>query len=142
MSLSQTLLDHVNSLTESMRTLKARVRDAVAQEVSRIVSETVQEVLQFLLQRRETAPPKWSSRDSWDEDETDDCRSSVMTDARPAGTWKSLASYLISWWFARSTRSWWPALAIAGVGLAACTQQPLVLAAIAAVQAATELLSP
>jgi hypothetical protein len=142
MSLLQTLLEHVTRLTESMQNLKARVQDAVAQEVSRIVSETVQEVLQSLLRRRSSPQPQWSSQDSWDEDETDTSTVMPLVEAQPAGTWKNLTSYLISWWFTRSTRSWWPAIALAGVGLAACTQQPLVWAAMAAAQAASELLSP
>lgn len=141
-SLSQTLLDHVTSLTESMRTLKTRVRDAIAQEVSRIASETVHEVLQSVLQRRDAPAPRWSSRESWDEDEQSFVSVKPLLTARPGSTWKSVASHVISWWLARPTLTWWPVVAIAGIGLAAFTQQPLVLAAMAALQAASELLNP
>ena len=71
MPVSQTFLDPLSYLRDSMLALKDRVREAVSAELSRIVGQTVQDVMQRALQR--TEPPREPPRhDPWDDEIPDD----------------------------------------------------------------------
>jgi hypothetical protein len=55
---------------------------------------------------------------------------------------KPSAVYLLLTCVTRRGQPWWPALVLAGAGVAALTQQPLVLAALAAAHTAFDLIGP
>ena len=149
MPVSQTLLDPLSYLRDSMLALKDRVREAVSAELSRIVGQTVQDVMQRALQR--TEPPREPRRhDPWDDEISDD--EDVEVDNRRAiqpsppsclrDGWLVAAGQLLFWCLTRPIRPWWPVLLLTGAGVAAYSQQPIVRAVFTAVKTASELLTP
>lgn len=153
MSAALLLTDHLTRLTDSLSTLKDRVREAVVGELSRIASDTLSEVIRTLLGPRSLnrVRPVRNAReyDPWDDDEHDDGDDEVPPAAiapqpvvRPWVGWLAAAGRLLLTCVTRRGKPWWPALVLAGAGVAALTQQPLVLAALAAAHTAFDLISP
>jgi len=150
MSAALLLTDHLTRLTDSLTTLKDRVREAVVGELSRIASDTLSEVIRTLLGPRTHHRPVRNDReyDPWD-DEHDDGDDEVPPAAlapqpavRPWVGWLAAAGRLLLTCVTRRGKPWWPALVLAGAGVAALTQQPLVLAALAAAHTAFDLIGP
>lgn len=155
MSPAVLLTEHLTRLTDSLSTLKDRVREAVVGELSRIASETLSEVIRTLLGPRSLnrVRPVRNAReyDPWDDDEDehdgDDDEPPPAALApqpvvRPWVGWLAAAGRLLLTCVTRHGRPWWPALVLAGAGVAALTQQPLVLAALAAAHTAFDLIGP
>jgi hypothetical protein len=154
MSPAVLLTDHLTRLTDSLTTLKDRVREAVVGELSRIASDTLSEVIRTLLGPRSYHRPVRSIRndreyDPWDDDEHDDGDDEVPPVAiapqpviRPWVGWLAAAGRLLLTCVTRRGKPWWPALVLAGAGVAALTQQPVVLAALAAAHTAFDLIGP
>ena len=149
MPVSQTFLDPLSYLRDSMLALKDRVREAVSAELSRIVGQTVQDVMQRALQR--TEPPREPRRhDPWDdeipEDEDDEVDNRRAIQPSPPSClrngWLVAAGQLLFWCLTRPIRPWWPVLLLTGAGVAAYSQQPIVRAVFTAVKTASELLTP
>jgi len=148
MPVSQTFLDPLSYLRDSMLALKDRVREAVSAELSRIVGQTVQEVIQLALRR--TEPPRepplhdpWDDEVPDDEDEVDNRR--AIEPSPPSclrNGWLVAAGQLVFWCLTRPIRPWWPVLLLTGAGVAAYSQQPIVWAVFTAVKTASELLTP
>jgi hypothetical protein len=147
------LTDHLTRLTDSLNTLKDRVREAVVGELSRIASDTLSEVIRTLLGPRShnRVRPVRNDReyDPWDDGEHDDGDHEVPPVAlapqpavRPWVGWLAAAGRLLLTCVTRRGKPWWPALVLAGAGVAALTQQPLVLAALAAAHTAFDLIGP
>jgi hypothetical protein len=149
------LTDHLTRLTDSLTTLKDRVREAVVGELSRIASDTLSEVIRTLLGPRSHHSPVRSIRndreyDPWDGDEHDDGDEGEPPPTalapppvvRPWVGWLAAAGRLLLTCVTRRGKPWWPALVLAGAGVAALTQQPLVLAALAAAHTAFDLIGP
>jgi hypothetical protein len=153
MSAALLLTDHLTRLTDSLSTLKDRVREAVVGELSRIASDTLSEVIRTLLGPRSQHRPVRNAReyDPWDDDEHehdgggDDVPSAALAPqpvVRPWVGWLAAAGRLLLTCVTRRGKPWWPALVLAGAGVAALTQQPLVLAALAAAHTAFDLIGP
>lgn len=151
MSPAVLLTDHLTRLTDSLTTLKDRVREAVAGELSRIASDTLSEVIRTLLGPRSHHRPVRNDReyDRWDDDEHDSDGDGVPPVAlasqpvvRPWVGWLAAAGRQLLTCVTRRGKPWWPALVLAGAGVAALTQQPLVLAALAAAHTAFDLIGP
>ena len=153
MSAALLLTDHLTRLTDSLTTLKDRVREAVVGELSRIASDTLSEVIRTLLGPRSHPRPVRPAReyDPWDDDEDErDGDEDVPPPAalapqpavRPWVGWLAAAGRLLLTCVTRRGKPWWPALVLAGAGVAAMTQQPLVLAALAAAHTAFDLIGP
>lgn len=153
MSAALVLTDHLTRLTDSLSTLKDRVREAVVGELSRIASETLSEVIRTLLGPRSLnrVRPLRNDReyDPWDDDEDDGDDDEPPPAAlapqpvvRPWVGWLAAAGRLLLTCVTRRGQPWWPALVLAGAGVAALTQQPLVLAALAAAHTAFDLIGP
>lgn len=151
MSPAVLLTDHLTRLTDSLTTLKDRVREAVVGELSRIASDTLNEVIRTLLGPRLHHRPVRPAReyDPWDDDEHDDGDDEVPPAAiapqpavRPWVGWLAAAGRLLLTCVTSRSKPWWPALVLAGAGVAALTQQPLVLAALAAAHTAFDLIGP
>ena len=149
MPVSQTFLDPLSYLRDSMLALKDRVREAVSAELSRIVGQTVQDVMQRALQR--TEPPREPRRhDPWDDeipdDEDDEVDNRRVIQPSPPSClrngWLVAAGQLLFWCLTRPIRPWWPMLLLTGAGVAAYSQQPIVRAVFTAVKTASELLTP
>jgi hypothetical protein len=132
--------EHLSRLNASLQSLKDRVREAIVGEFSRILSQSLRDLIQTLLHRSPTVP---RDDDPWDED-IDSELSAVPAPQlpRPSLDWLATAGRLILGSQTSSRRPWWPAMAIVGVGIAALTQRPLVLAAAATLQTALELFGP
>lgn len=151
MSTALVLTDHLTRLTDSLTTLKDRVREAVVGELSRIASDSLSEVIRTLLGPRSPRRPTRNDReyDPWDDDEHDDSDDEVPPVAiapqpavRPWVGWLAAAGRLLLTCVTRRGQPWWPALVLAGAGVAALTQQPLVLAVLAAAHTAFDLIGP
>lgn len=151
MSAALVLTDHLTRLTDSLTTLKDRVREAVVGELSRIASDTLSEVIRTLLGPRSPRRPTRNDReyDPWDDDEHDGDEDEPPPAAlapqpavRPWVGWLAAAGRLLLTCVTRRGKPWWPALVLAGAGVAALTQQPLVLAALAAAHTAFDLIGP
>lgn len=153
MSPAVLLTDHLTRLTDSLNTLKDRVREAVVGELSRIASDTLSEVIRTLLgtrsHNRVRPVRKDHEYDPWDEDEHDGDGDEPPPTAlapqpvvRPWVGWLAAAGRLLLTCVTRRGKPWWPALVLAGAGVAALTQQPLVLAALAAAHTAFDLIGP
>jgi hypothetical protein len=151
MSPAVLLTDHLTRLTDSLTTLKDRVREAVVGELSRIASDTLSEVIRTLLGPRSHLRPvrNDSEYDPWDDDENDGDGDEPPPAAlapqpvvRPWVGWLAAAGRLLLTCVTRRGKPWWPALVLAGAGVAALTQQPLVLAALAAAHTAFDLIGP
>lgn len=153
MSAALVLTDHLTRLTDSLTTLKDRVREAVVGELSRIASDTLSEVIRTLLGPRSLnrVRPVRNAReyDPWDDDEHDGDEDEPPPAAlapqpavRPWVGWLAAAGRLLLTCVTRRGQPWWPALVLAGAGVAALTQQPLVLAALAAAHTAFDLIGP
>ena len=149
MPVSQTFLDPLSYLRDSMLALKDRVREAVSAELSRIVGQTVQDVMQRALQR--TEPPRepplhdpWDDEVSDDEDDEVDNRRAIQPSPPSClrNGWLVAAGQLLFWCLTRPIRPWWPVLLLTGAGVAAYSQQPIVWAVFTAVKTASELLTP
>ena len=122
MAVAQTFLDPLSHLKDSMLALKDRVREAVAVELSRIVGQTVQDVIQRVLRR--TEPPREQRlHDPWDDDvpDDDDSHHSMEPPPQPClrNGWLVAAGQLLFWCLARPVRPWWPVLLLTGAGVAA-----------------------
>lgn len=150
MSAALVLTDHLTRLTDSLTTLKDRVRVAVVGELSRIASDTLSEVIRTLLGPRSHHRPVRNAReyDPWDdehdgdEDEPPPAALAPQPAVRPWVGWLAAAGRLLLTCVTRRGKPWWPALVLAGAGIAALTQQPLVLAALAAAHTAFDLIGP
>ncbi len=151
MSPAVLLTDHLTRLTDSLTTLKDRVREAVVGELSRIASDTLSEVIRTLLGPRSQHRPVRNAReyDPWDDDENDGDEDEPPPAAlapqpvvRPWVGWLAAAGRLLLTCVTSRSKPWWPALVLAGAGVAALTQQPLVLAALAAAHTAFDLICP
>jgi hypothetical protein len=151
MSPAVLLTDHLTRLTDSLNTLKDRVRVAVVGELSRIASDTMNEVIRTLLGPRSHHRPVCPAReyDPWDDDEHDGDEGEPPPAAfapqpvvRPWVGWLAAAGRLLLTCVTRRGQPWWLALVLAGAGVAALTQQPLVLAALAAAHTAFDLIGP
>lgn len=151
MSPAVLLTDHLTRLTDSLTTLKDRVREAVVGELSRIASGTLSEVIRTLLGPRSHSRPVRNDReyDPWDDEHDDGLSDEVPPPAlapqpivRPWVGWLAAAGRLLLTCVTRRGKPWWPALVLAGAGVAALTQQPLVLAALAAAHTAFDLIGP
>jgi hypothetical protein len=147
-SAARLLTHHLTRLTDSLGTLKDRVREAVVGELSRIASDTLSEVLRTLLGSRtyRTVQPE-REHDPWDDDrqDEDDLPTTVYAAqpiSRPWLGWLTTAGRLLLSCVTHQGRPWWPALVLAGAGLATLTGQPLLLAALAAARTALDLLGP
>jgi hypothetical protein len=87
--------------------------------------------------------------DPWDDDEHDGDDDEPPPAAlapqpvvRPWVGWLAAAGRLLLTCVTRRGKPWWPAVVLAGAGVAALTQQPLVLAALAAAHTAFDLIGP
>ena len=149
MPVSHTFLDHLSCLRDSMLTLKDRVREAVSVELSRVVGQTVQDVIRLALRR--TEPPReprphdpWDDEVPDDDDDDDDGRHAIEPPPQSClrNGWLVAAGQLVLWCLTRPMRPWWPVLFLTGAGVAAYSQQPIVLAVLTAVKTASELLTP
>ncbi|QEL16712.1 hypothetical protein [Limnoglobus roseus] len=152
--------DRLARLTDALVQLKARVREAVATEMGRIVAECVNDVLAAAVRGHPAAPrppqhrasPRATTR--WDDDvdpsseevDEDDPeaveRSALPTTAVP-GRWPAAVSagLLAARWLLRRRCPGWPSLGVGlAAGLAALTGHPAVVAALGAVAAATDLI--
>lgn len=153
MSAALVLTDHLTRLTDSLNALKDRVREAVVGELSRIASDTLSEVIRTLLGPRSHHRPVRPAReyDPWDDDEhehdgdADEPPPAALAPqpaVRPWVGWLAAAGRLLLTCVTRRGQPWWPALVLAAAGVAALTQQPLVLAALAAAHTAFDLIGP
>ena len=150
MSAALVLTDHLTRLTDSLTTLKDRVREAVVGELSRIASDTLSEVIRTLLGPRSHHHPVRTAReyDPWDDEHDGDehepppAALAPQPAVRPWVGWLAAAGRLLLTCVTRRGQPWWPALVLAGAGVAALTQQPLVLAALAAAHTAFDLIGP
>ena len=123
------LTHHLARLTDSLGTLKDRVREAVVDELSRIASDTLGEVLCTLLgsrsyrtvqPEREHDPPD----DGHDDDGGDDLPATAYAPqpvSRPWLGWLATAGRLLLSCVTHRGRPWWPSLVIAGAGIADLT---------------------
>lgn len=150
MSPAVLLTDHLTRLTDSLNTLKDRVREAVVGELSRIASDTLSEVIRTLLGPRSYHRPvrpareydPWDDEHDGDEDKPPPVALAPQIVVRPWVGWLAAAGRLLLTCVTRRGQPWWPALVLAGAGIAALTQQPLVLAALAAAHTAFDLIGP
>ncbi|QEL16854.1 hypothetical protein [Limnoglobus roseus] len=164
--MSHPLIPHVRDrlvrLTDALVQLKARVREAVATEMGRIVAEAVNDLLAAAVRGRPATPPPSPHRPyrpataRWDDDVDDpaveddeDDVASVDRSATPsnavARTWPAAVSagVLAARWLLRRRFPGWPCLGVGlAAGLAALTGHPTVVAALGAVAAATDLVPP
>ncbi|QEL17397.1 hypothetical protein [Limnoglobus roseus] len=161
--MSHPLIPHVRDrlvrLTDALVQLKARVREAVATEMGRIVAECVNDVLAAAVRGRPAAPPppqhrayrpataRWDDGDDppAEEDDEDDVASGDRSAPPPtavARTWPAAVSagLLAARWLLRRRFPGWPCLGVGlAAALAALTGHPAVVAALGAVAAATDL---
>ncbi len=139
--------------------LKARVRVAVAGELSRAVGDAVREVVDALVAGRLAAPPRPAPRGRWDGDRDDGWR-------RPGDTWAdddiepdddpascpppaarvtvavAAGAVVARWWAARAGRSLLAAAGAGlGVGLLGLFGGPAARTAVAVVAAAADVLA-
>ncbi len=148
------LSEHLGRLAESLRSLKDRAQDAVAGELARAVGQTAQDVIHSALGRTPATPPAYSRReyDPWAYEDAEPgefdsfdppplpamATTPPPTRARPA--WLPIAGRALIGCLTRPTRPWWPLALLAGAGVAALAQHPLVVAISVALQTAAELL--
>jgi hypothetical protein len=66
-----TIVERLRRLSETLNDLKERVRDAVAGELSRVVANTVQDVVHSFIRSKPEPPPREvpQERPSWQEDD-------------------------------------------------------------------------
>ena len=103
-------------------------------ELSRIASDTLGEVLRTLLGSRSyrTVQPEREHDPPDGDDELPATAYAPQPDSRPWLGWLATAGRLLLSCVTHRGRPWWPSLVIAGAGIAALTGQPLLLAALAA----------
>jgi hypothetical protein len=124
------VFDHLHGFTASLRRLKERVREAVAGELSRLVAQTVQDVLQAVLY----PPPLVCPADdemTWDDDfDHPPVTATHYPEPKPTRSWYEwlmTAGRLLLGCVARPVHPWWPAVVLAGAGIAVVSQTPLLL---------------
>ena len=151
--------DCLMHLTETLHQLQDRVREAVATEMGRVVSEAIRDVLTTALRVRAEDPShprpdrryradQWSEDDpdSWDDDQQDPDPSPRRTPSppAPASPWAAALSVgvLVAKWLWGHRVPPWPCL---GVGVLATVATlhggPVVRASLAALAAAAELVN-
>ncbi len=121
------------------------MREAVASELSRMIAQTVQDVLQAVLDPSRRIHPDDDCDSAW-ADEYDDRpapapQHSPWIHEHPWYDWFVKVGRLLLGTVTRPVPPWWPVVVLAGAGLAAVSQEPLVLTALEAVQTTTELLA-
>ena len=151
--------DRLVQLTETLHQLKDRVREAVATEMGRVVSDAIRDVLTTALRVRAEDPShprpdhqyqtdQWSADDAddWDDDRSDPDPSSrrIPSPPAPASPWAAALSVgvLVAKWLWGHRVPLWPC---AGVGVLAGVATfhggPVVRASLAALAAAADLVS-
>ncbi|QEL17654.1 hypothetical protein [Limnoglobus roseus] len=153
--------DRLVRLTDALVQLKARVREAVATEMGRIVAECVNDVLAAAVRGRPTPVPpsnrahrprpagRWAAPDDPVDPDAGDGDCGVTPVDRPAAAgppaarpWPAAVSagVLAAKWLWQRRLPWWPCLGGGlAAGLAALTGHPAVVAALGAVAAAVDL---
>jgi len=119
----QTIRDQLDWLTNSLRRLKNRVREAVAGELSRMISQSVEEVLQLLLkpQPRHIAPSP-NSEEAWDDDQP--LAKPQPTKTTSWSSWLLATGRILVQVAGQSPRSWWPFGLAIGASVAAMSPSP------------------
>ena len=149
-SIRPQLRDRLIQLTETLHHLKDRVRDAVATEMGRVVSEAVRDVLTTALtvRREEPSRPRaahgsWTEDDpaAWEEDEREDAE---LSPSLPASPWATALSVgvVAAKWLGTQRVSVWPCI---GGGVLATTAMlsggPVLRATLVAVATAWDLVA-
>jgi hypothetical protein len=155
-SLLPILHDRITHLADTLAELRRRVREAVAVEMGRVVSETVRDLLTALL-RRDTAEPEPMApyrpthlrHDDWaDEDEpgVDPVADTDVPATAPARSgsrfWPAVLSLglTVARWLLRRHPPWWPAAGFgAFVAESPLVRHPLARSSLAVVATAAEL---
>ena len=151
--------DRLMHLTETLHQLKDRVREAVATEMGRVVSEAIRDVLTMALRVRADEPShprpdrryradQWSEDDAddWDDDRSDPDPSPQRTPSpsAPASSWAAALSVgvLVAKWLWGHRVPLWPCL---GVGVLATVATlnggPVLRASLAALATAADLVN-
>ena len=158
-SIMPSIRDRLIHLTETLHHLKDRVREAVATEMGRVVSEAIRDVLTTALRVRAEEPShprpdhryradQWSEDDAddWDDDRPDPDPSPrrMPSPPAPASPWAAALSVgvLVAKWLWEHRVPLWPCLGV-GVLVTAATLNggPVVRASLAALAAAAELVN-
>jgi hypothetical protein len=142
--------DRLEHLAAMPRQLKDRVREAVAGELGRIVSETVRELLTTILRPRSEDNPRprveYYSAYSDEPDDWDVERSHCMTNSNDMSTkssWTAAISVgvLVIRWLWQRRFPLWPCLGAAALaGAATYHGSPVIHASLAAVSSAADLI--
>jgi hypothetical protein len=159
------VLKRLNRLTDTLGELKERVRDAIAGELSRVVAQTVQDVVQcFMRGQPLPAPqhhppphrPHWQDEeDPWAEEQEQEYRrdeqpkfedepDDVPLQPQPSDRWHravEIGTTVLRWCMAGR---WKPIVGLGVAGLAASATYmggPTILAGASVVLAAAELIS-
>ena len=158
-SIMPSIRDRLIHLTATLHHLQDRVRDAVATEMGRVVSDAVRDVLTAALRARlgESAPTRpdhryradpWSDDDAddWDDDQPDPDESPRRTPPPPAtaSPWAAALSVgvLVAKWLWGHRVPLWPCMGVGVLAAAATlTGGPVVRASLAALAAAADLVN-
>ena len=145
--------DRLIQLTETLHHLKDRIREAVATEMGRVVSEAVRDVLTTALTVRREEPPRpradpQSWTEDWSEDDPDagedDRADAELSSSAPASPWATALSVgvVAAKWLGTQRVSVWPCL---GGGVLATTAMlsggPVLRATLVAVATAWDLVA-
>ena len=151
--------DRLMHLTETLHQLKDRVREAVATEMGRIVSEAIRDVLTTALRVRAEEPShprpdrrdradEWTEDDgdSWDDDRQDPDPSPRRMPSPPAPSsgWAAALSVgvLVAKWLWGHRVPLWPCVGVGVLATAATLHGgPVVRASLAALAAAADLVN-
>ncbi|QEL17773.1 hypothetical protein [Limnoglobus roseus] len=145
--------DRLVRLTDALVQLKARVREAVATEMGRIVAETVNDLFAAAVRGRTAIPPpqhrpyrtataRWNAVDDPAAEAADAVDRSAAASNPVAPSWPAAVSagLLAAQWLWQRRLPWWPCLGGGlAAGLAALIGHPAVVAALGAVTVAADL---
>ena len=150
---SADLASRMNKLASRLRDLKGRVREAVAEETSKAVGESVRDLLATVLAGRQSphrlyrsAGPDWDDRDPWDDDEQTFYATGSWQEAEGSTHSPQLTAALASGaaavrcWASRRVPGWVAAVVGVVVGLATLVGGTLARAGIALLTATVDLL--
>jgi hypothetical protein len=154
-----TIVERLRRLSETLNDLKERVRDAVAGELSRVVANTVQDVVHSFIRSKPEPPPRevpqerpsWQDDDPWAEEVEDE---PVREEFEPEEVippplehndrWQrafALGTTVLRWWLAGR---WKPFLGLGVAGLAGAAAWwggPVIHAGTGVVLSAAELIA-
>ena len=148
-----TVRDHLGRLADTLGELRRRVREAVAVEMGRVVSETVRDLLTAILRREpadRAAEVRTATRhrgDPWNDEDDSDATPETDADGPPperagSGFWPAVLSFglTVAHWLLRRHPTWWPATGFGTIVAASpLARNPLARNALAAVATAAEL---